>query len=137
VNRPLLLVVDDDCEVRELIRSALEPEEYEVACCPDGREALRFMREERRPALVLLDLMMPVMNGWELVEELRGDPELASIPVLVLTAAGTHWGYPVPRERVLEKPFPLETLLEHIDAALHARLPAEPARAAGLPIERA
>ncbi len=130
--RPLVMIVDDDCEIQALLREALGSDRFEVVCCSDGAEALRLL-EEQRPALLLVDLMMPVMNGWELVAELQRDPALREVPILVLTAAGTHWGYPVPNERVVQKPFELDELLRRVDETLRAQpsvpwapLPARP-----------
>ena len=83
-ERPIL-VVDDDPALRELLRRTLEPEGYAVLEADDGRSALARI-EERVPGLILLDLMMPHMNGFELLAELRARPEWRGIPVVVVTA---------------------------------------------------
>ena len=86
----LILVVDDDFELRDSLCAALEEEGFAVAGAGNGREALDYLRRdsfrEHRPCVVLLDLMMPIMNGWEFRAEQRRDPAIASIPVVVLSA---------------------------------------------------
>ncbi len=80
-----VLVVDDDPAVREMLRRTLEKEGWEVREAEHGRAALAAIAR-RRPALVLLDLTMPVMDGFEFLRELRGTPDGRAIPVVVLTA---------------------------------------------------
>jgi CheY-like chemotaxis protein len=88
-----VLVVDDDEDVRRSVADALEDEGYRVATAPNGGDALRLLKDESvRPDLILLDMMMPGMDGWAFREEQRRDPEIASIPIVVFTAHG------VPRE---------------------------------------
>ena len=88
-----ILVVDDECTVRSLLHDVLEIEGYSVREAEDGPTALSDMHE-RRPDLVILDVMMPRMSGIEVLTEIRQDPELEHLPVLMLTAAGdddTTW----------------------------------------------
>src|SRR2546428_350964 len=73
-----VLVVDDDLAVRESMRSVLEGEGYAVTAAENGLEALQHLRNGLRPEVILLDLLMPVMDGWQFLRELRQDPELAS-----------------------------------------------------------
>jgi threonine synthase len=80
-----VLVVDDDGETRQLMRRTLEGKGFTVAEASDGRQALAMARE-RRPSLVLLDLLMPVMDGFDTLTHLREDPRTADLPVVVLTA---------------------------------------------------
>ena len=80
-----VLVVDDDGETRQLMRRTLEGKGFTVAEASDGRQALAAVRE-RRPSLVLLDLLMPVMDGFDTLTHLREDPRTADLPVVVLTA---------------------------------------------------
>jgi len=82
---PKILIVDDSADNRRLARDVLEPEGYRLEEAGDGRQALRSVARDR-PDLVLLDLMMPEMDGFTFVKRLRGDLGLTSIPVLVLTA---------------------------------------------------
>jgi CheY-like chemotaxis protein len=80
-----VLVVDDDEALREAVAEAIENAGYTVVQAENGREAILRMREAS-PCIVLLDLMMPVMDGWEVVTEMDADPDLLSIPVCVVTA---------------------------------------------------
>jgi CheY-like chemotaxis protein len=104
-------VVEDDEDVRGLLRDLLDLEGYEVLSATNGRDALAQLRAGARPCLILLDLMMPVMDGWSFEGERRRDPDLASIPVVVLTGAGSRNAGGLCVERVLEKPVDLDTLL--------------------------
>jgi CheY-like chemotaxis protein len=80
-----LLVVDDDPNIRRMIVAALRREGYEFMEAPNGREALDLMRQ-RQPDVVVLDLMMPVLSGWDVLQERERDPELRQIPVIVVSA---------------------------------------------------
>ncbi|WAS96843.1 response regulator [Nannocystis punicea] len=80
-----VLVVEDDRDIRETMGLVLEGEGYEVVTAPNGREALQLLQSGLRPCLVLLDLMMPVMSGWELREQMLRDPSMAAIPTIVIT----------------------------------------------------
>jgi len=82
----LVLVVDDDADVREAFEAVLHAEGYRVATVSDGEEALQVLRAGLRPCLILLDLMMPVKDGWQFRAEQRADPELAAIPTVVVSA---------------------------------------------------
>jgi CheY-like chemotaxis protein len=81
-----VLIVEDNSSVREAMADLLEDEGYVTVSASNGREALEYMRHVERPAVVLLDLMMPVMDGWRFREEQQGDPRLAAIPVVIVTA---------------------------------------------------
>jgi two-component system, chemotaxis family, chemotaxis protein CheY len=80
-----VLVVDDDPNIRRMIVAALRREGYEFLEAPNGREALDVMRQER-PDVVVLDLMMPILSGWDVLRERADDPELRSIPVIIISA---------------------------------------------------
>lgn len=84
-----VLVVEDDADIRDTISQILEFEGYAVATARNGAEALAQMRRGRRPAVILLDLMMPGMNGWEFRSAQLVDPALADIPVVVLSGDRT------------------------------------------------
>ena len=79
-----VLVIDDDPVILELMEAVLRPEGFEVLKAKDGRHGLQIVRE-RNPDLVVLDLLMPEMNGFEVVDEMHGSPDTASIPIVVLT----------------------------------------------------
>lgn len=87
-SAPCVLVVDDEPDIRELVRDILQFDGYSVATASNGREALEQLRRAELPRLILLDLMMPIMNGWEFRAEQIKDPRISSIPVVVLTGDG-------------------------------------------------
>jgi len=111
-----ILVVDDNEALRENLQEALELEGYEVAVAADGVAALARLREDSRFAAVLLDLMMPGMDGRELLAQIRGDGRLAGLPVVMTTGqTGARARAGVPADAFLTKPFGVRELL----AALH------------------
>jgi len=84
--RPTILLVEDDDEIRSALAKVLAEEGFGVAVAGNGQEALDYLRAHAPPRLILLDLMMPVMNGWQFRAAQCSDPGLAAIPVIVLTA---------------------------------------------------
>jgi two-component system response regulator MprA len=104
-----VLIVEDDRDIRECIADALEVEGYSVALAGNGREALEKLRAGVRPELILLDLLMPVMSGWEFRHEQLADPLLSGIPVVVVSASVPGGLRP---DRHLSKPFGVDELLE-------------------------
>jgi CheY-like chemotaxis protein len=105
-----ILVVDDDPAVRDALCDVLMDEGYRVARAGNGLEALRLLADGLRPALVVLDLTMPVMDGYEFLERRAADPALARLPVIVVSAsrdAHRDW----PGVAVLDKPIDLDQLL--------------------------
>lgn len=86
--RTTVLIVEDERDIRAILADLLEDEGYSVAQASNGFEALGLLRSGLRPCTILLDLMMPVMNGWTFREQQLCDPELTKIPVAVMTAAG-------------------------------------------------
>ena len=108
-----VLLVEDDSDLRSALGDFLSNEGYEVKTAANGSEALRSLEQEH-PGLVLLDLMMPVMNGWEFLERKRHSQELARLPVLVLSAVP---GKPyVPGALAcLKKPIDLQRLLDFVE----------------------
>lgn len=82
-----ILIVDDDFGIRDALTQIFEEEGYQVASAANGQEAISHLRDGTpRPKVILLDLMMPIMNGWEFRDEQRQDPQLADIPVVVISA---------------------------------------------------
>jgi len=106
-----VLVVDDESDIREAVSEVLADEGYVVHGAGDGAEALRKARAVH-PDIVLLDLMMPGMNGWEFRAAQKGDPELSDIPVVVLSALGRVAG--MDASRFIQKPFDLDELLDAV-----------------------
>jgi CheY-like chemotaxis protein len=117
-----ILIVEDDVDIREALTQILEEEGYAVREAGNGREALELMRSGPVPALILLDLMMPVMNGWQFRAEQLKDPRIAGVPVLIISAdphvqlSADTLGV----KALLRKPIALDDLL----AAIAAHLPA-------------
>lgn len=108
-----VLVVEDDEVIRSVLVELLEFEGYEVRSAVDGREALTIV-DEWRPDSIVLDLMMPRMDGWQFREEQRKRPEIRDVPVIVLSA-GRHLPSRVAAlepAAVIEKPFDVEVVLQ-------------------------
>lgn len=107
-----ILVVDDNDALRENLAEALQLEGYDVAVASDGQGALAALHHDPRFAAVLLDLMMPGMDGRELLARIRGDPRLASLPVVMTTGhTGPRARAGVPADAFLTKPFGVRELL--------------------------
>src|SRR5262249_33833533 len=81
-----VLVVDDNAAVREVMAGALASQGYRASTAADGREALELLRRGPLPDLILLDLMMPGMDGWEFLRQRRHDAALAAVPVIIVSA---------------------------------------------------
>ncbi|MGQ0505366.1 MAG: response regulator [Myxococcaceae bacterium] len=114
-----VLVVDDDPDILEALSEILEAEGYEVVRARNGQEALTRL-DSTPPALILLDLMMPVMDGWEFAQRMRQQPAVASIPIIVLSAdrnVGTK-ARDLGAVGHLPKPFELNDLLDMVHRAL-------------------
>ena len=118
-----ILVVEDDRDLRESVVEALEEKGYSTASATDGQKALEYLDgTKRKPALILLDLMMPHMNGWQFREAQLARPDIAGIPVVVLTAddhAKSRLQTLNPAG-FLRKPYQLGALLEVIGTVLVA-----------------
>ncbi len=106
-----VLVVDDERDIREAVAEVLKDEGFEVLDANDGAEALEQLRAHH-PAVVLLDLMMPGMNGWEFCAARQREPELSSIPVIVISALGRVSG--IDAQAFLQKPFELDALVSAV-----------------------
>jgi CheY-like chemotaxis protein len=116
VDTKSVLIVDDDLDIRDSLAEVLEIEGYRVAKAKNGREALRMLQTGQRPAVILLDLMMPVMNGWQFRAAQASDPTIATIPVVVLTADSNarEKAAEIGAQAFLRKPLDLRTLLDTI-----------------------
>jgi len=111
--RARILLVEDDADLRDSLCKAMEDAGYEVDGVRNGQEALEYLRREQPPCVVLLDLMMPVMTGWEFRDAQRADPALSDIPVVILTADGRAQSKAdsLGVGKFLRKPVQLEELL--------------------------
>lgn len=106
-----ILVVDDENDVRETLKDVLEMEGYTVHVAANGKEAIDVLSKIDRPCLILLDLMMPVMNGWDFLEKRKKDDILAQIPVAVVSAAGRPFDIRGKKTTAMPKPVDLEALI--------------------------
>ena len=111
-----ILIVDDEFGIVEVIRDFLQDEGYRTAIALNGRQALDFMATER-PALVLLDYMMPVMNGGEVLEVMKRTSELRDIPVVLMSASPPKLWQGLPASLFLLKPFGLDELITAVRQA--------------------
>jgi CheY-like chemotaxis protein len=119
----LILVVDDEYSIAEVLETALADAGHEVVTAMNGRQGLERIRE-RRPDLVLLDFMMPVMDGPAVLKALREDPAQRDLPAIVMSslpesvvAAAAKGAYTA----FLRKPFRLAAVVQVVDAALNGR----------------
>lgn len=106
-----VLIVDDDVDLRQTLCDVLNDEQVATVGAGNGQEALTHLLHNPPPRLILLDLMMPVMNGWQLAEALRKDSALAKIPVLIMTAGRLPTADQLPGHEIVRKPVELEQLL--------------------------
>ena len=109
-----LVVVDDDESIRESLQLALELEGYRVETAGDGEQAFAWLQKNPLPCLLLLDLMMPVMDGWALLALLRADARYQELPVVIITAFGKGLSG-AEHLPVLRKPVELDDLLRVVE----------------------
>jgi CheY-like chemotaxis protein len=107
-----VLIVEDEEDIRAAVAEILEDDGFEVVIATNGHEALDELKHMGRPTLIVLDLMMPVMNGHEFLARIRDMPKLSTVPVLVLTAVATE--APPGAKDMLRKPFIVEELQEAV-----------------------
>ncbi len=114
MNSPLVLVVDDDPDILDAICDILDAEGYRVSRARHGQEALREIESER-PDVILLDLMMPVMDGVAFAQALRSRPAFRDVPIVVISADGNpHRAAAVGAMGYLAKPFDIDALLAQV-----------------------
>jgi two-component system, chemotaxis family, chemotaxis protein CheY len=107
-----VLIVEDDVELRDMMAQLLTLEGFVATAVANGREALEYLRKGDRPDIILLDLMMPVMDGWEFRRKQQSDPTLATVPVVVLSALDHRRAAEVDAVAFLKKPLDFDRLLE-------------------------
>ncbi len=117
-----ILLVEDDSGIRESVAEVLELEGYQVAAVSNGADAVEWLSRERPPDVLLVDLVMPVMNGFELLARVKADPRLADVRAILMTAAMPNAQSPIPAvDAMLPKPFDLDALLEVVGRLSRAR----------------
>lgn len=120
-NKKRILVIDDEQDMVYAVRMGLEAGGYEVLTASDGQEGLEKARREM-PDLIILDLMLPVMNGYKVCRMLKFDEKYKKIPIIMFTALGQkedeRLGYEVGADAYLIKPFEPEVLLRKISSLL-------------------
>jgi two-component system response regulator CpxR len=107
-----VLLVEDDLAIRDALQDQLERDGYDVVPATNGKQAIDYLDADTAPDLIILDLMTPIVTGWQVLERLRANPALARIPVIVVTAIGSD--KPSGAAAVLRKPFRLDTLRDAV-----------------------
>ncbi len=118
----LIYIADDETDLRNLLQEVLETDGFEVETAANGEQLLALV-EKRRPDLVLLDIAMPGLSGWEVQQRLKDQPAMADVPVVAITAQGGESVEASARNALgfhdfLQKPFRMDDLLERTRAAL-------------------
>ena len=123
-DRPVVLVADDDDDIRDLVAFRLDRAGYEVLRAGDGQQALDLAREHN-PDLAVLDVMMPKLTGYDVTRELRSDAATSRIPVILLTArvqeADVARGFEAGADDYVKKPFSPQELKARVQAVLGRR----------------
>src|SRR5437867_1713649 len=109
-----VLVVEDDDDLREVICRVLTDEGYQVSAARNGQHALEMLQADPLPGVILLDLMMPTMNGWAVRARQEADPRLGTIPVVVMTAAAQLDDAAIAGTDFVRKPVRIEDLLDRV-----------------------
>jgi len=114
-TRATILVIDDDDDIREVLATVLDEAGFRVVTAANGREGLERLREDPQPDVILLDLMMPEMDGYQFRAEQQRDPALRAIPTLIVTAGTvTSRVEALGAEAILRKPVSLRRLVDTI-----------------------
>jgi CheY-like chemotaxis protein len=126
-----ILLVEDHPDLRDALQDLLADEGYKVLCARDGRSGLSLLRRQAAPCLVLTDLMMPAMNGWEMIRRIRADAALSKHTVVVLSGALKLAPPPEGIAGIVEKPVQFEELLAVVRT--HCGTPPRPSEVAAPP----
>ena len=121
-GKPKVLIADDEPDIVYVLSEVLSDEGYDTITAADGEETLRKAKEYK-PDIILLDIMMPKMDGYSVNVQLKSQPETKDIPVIVITGRGQlkelfDMNEKAPIDDFLEKPFPVKELLERMDRLL-------------------
>jgi DNA-binding response OmpR family regulator len=109
-----VLLVEDDLEIRDILQDVLEADGFDVFPASNGKQALDFLNlnQPQKADLVILDLMMPMVSGWQVMEQMNRDPRLSGIPVLVLSAVARD--KPEGATAFLRKPFNIDEFCDAV-----------------------
>lgn len=110
-HRCLVAIIEDDTEFRNMLRELLEEEHYRVVAVGNGAEALEALRGETKPNVILLDVSMPVMDGFDFLRFRNDDPDLATVPVVLVTNARPHERPTIGVNSVVRKPIDIDEIL--------------------------
>jgi CheY-like chemotaxis protein len=110
-KRCLVAIIEDDAEFRTMLRELLEGEQYQVVALANGAEALEALRGDALPNVILLDVSMPVMDGFDFLRFRNEDPELAAVPVVLVTNAKPHERPTIGVSDVVRKPIDIDEIL--------------------------
>ena len=123
MSKPMILIIEDDPTVSGLLETLMQLEGYDTVIAADGLEGL-LKAEFRRPSVILLDVMMPNVDGERVLDELRNRPDFMDVPVLIVTGrADAHHAFDaiVGRENVIPKPFDAAALTQRVADLLHEK----------------
>ncbi len=123
-QRPRILLVDDDADLVAVMKGVLESKAYEVIAAYNGKEGLEKAKKEK-PDLIILDIMMPVMDGFDFADQFGKDPTLSKIPVIALTSFSQSLGQPFAFEvsEYVQKPLKPKDLIAKVEARLKTKAP--------------
>ncbi|HSF79802.1 MAG TPA: response regulator [Anaerolineales bacterium] len=130
-KQPYILIVDDDPDILEGILTILETQPYRLATARDGKKCLEMIREEL-PDLLILDLLMPRMDGWGVIREMRSDPRYAKVPIMILTTVvedasrrryELETGMSMDVQDYVQKPTRPADLIRRVAKFVHANVP--------------
>lgn len=124
MSQKKILIVDDEARMRKLLRDFLATKNYEIVEAENGQVALDLFKEDEKIALVLLDVMMPVLDGWSTLREIR---KTSKVPVIMLTARGEEqdelFGFELGVDEYISKPFSPKILVARVEAILNRCYP--------------
>ena len=110
-RRCLVAIIEDDSEFRNMLRELLEEEHYRVVAMANGAEALETLRGDTMPDVILLDVSMPIMDGFDFLRHRNADPRLSTVPVVLVTNAKPHERPTVGVSDVVRKPIDIDEIL--------------------------
>lgn len=137
MNEPTILVVEDDDAARAGLVSLLSPQGYRVIAVPDCKSALDVLARPTSPVLILLDMIVPGMNGWQFIARRSKDPDLEAIPFIIMTGlsiASEEWASAMGASALLTKPINVDVLFEAVRQSTYAANASQgrPANGAGI-----